>query len=341
MRLRHSWVVWVTCILSGAATAQTVEEFYSGRTVTVLVGSGAGGTTDISGRVIAEHLQRHIPGHPTIIVQNMPGGGSVTMTNHLFRSAPRNGAVLGYSLPGIITAQLMEPERARFDGRALNWIGSALKYTGIVSVMSTAPATTLDEARRTELFIGTTGRGSPAHQFPAMAQALLGLRFNIVAGYESSNDVVLAMERGEVHGQSSSLQAWAITRPGWLTDGRIVHLLYVGPPDWLALPGVPYLRDLVSTQRERALAAFIAIGSNMGWPLFAPPGVPAERVEALRAAFASLMADPQFARAVEDTVKAQLQPTVGDALAELVDHALATPDGVLAEAKTILGLDRR
>lgn len=333
-------MLFITFILCNIGFAQAVDDFYSDRSITVLVGSGAGGTTDISGRVIAEHLQRHIPGNPSIIVQNMPGGGSVTMTNYLYRSAPRDGSVLGYSLPGIITAQLMEPERAKYDGRELNWIGSALKYTGIVSVMSTAPATTIEEARHTELFIGTTGRGSPAHQFPAMAQALLGLKFNIVAGYESSNDVVLAMERGEVHGQSSSLQGWAIARPRWLTDGRIAHLMYMGPPDPLGTPGVPYLRDLVSTEREKALVDFIEIGSNMGWPLFAPPGVPADRIEGLRAAFAALMTDEEFARAVESTVNAQLQPTLGSNLDEFVGHALDTPGDILSEAKTILGLDR-
>ena len=334
-------MLFIAFILSDIGFAQAVDDFYSGRSVTVLVGSGAGGTTDVSGRVIAEHLQRHIPGNPSIIVQNMPGGGSVTMTNYLYRSAPKDGSVLGYSLPGIITAQMMEPERAKYDGRELNWIGSALKYTGIVSVMSTAPATTIEEARHTELFIGTTGRGSPAHQFPAMAQALLGLSFNIVAGYESSNDVVLAMERGEVHGQSSSLQGWAIARPQWLTDGRIAHLLYMGPPDPLGAPGVPYLRDLVSTEREKALVDFIEIGSNMGWPLFAPPGVPADRIEGLRAAFSALMTDQEFARAVESTVKAQLQPRLGRDLDEFVERALETPDDILSEAKTILGLDRR
>jgi len=334
-------MLFIALALSDIVSAQAVDDFYSGRTVTILVGSGAGGTTDISGRVIAEHLQRHIPGQPSIIVQNMPGGGSVTMTNHLYRSAPRDGAVLGYALPGIITAQLLEPERAKFDGRELNWIGSALKYTGIVSVLSTAAATTIEEAKQTELFIGTTGRGSPAHQFPAMAQALLGLKFNIVAGYESSNDVVLAMQRGEVDGQSSSLQAWAIARPGWLNDGRIAHLLYMGPPDPLAAPNVPYLRELVAGERQRALVDFIEIGSNMGWPLFAPPGVPGDRVETLRMAFSALMNDPEFARAVESTLRAQLQPTVGQGLAEFVDRALDTPEGILSEAKTILGLDRR
>ena len=341
MQIKKHYFLLLSLLASSIGFSQTAEDFYAGRTVTILVGSGAGGTTDISSRVIAEHLQRHIPGNPTIIVQNLPGGGSVTMTNYLYRSAPKDGSVLGYSLPGIITAQMMEPRRARFDGRKLNWIGSALKYTGIISVMSTAPATTIEQAKDTELFIGTTGRGSPAHQFPMMAQALLNLKFNIVAGYESSNDVVFAMERGEVHGQSSSLQAWAITRPSWLADDRITPLLYMGPPDPLAEPGVPYLRQLVSSTRQRALVDFIEIGSQMGWPLFAPPDVPVNRVEALRDAFNSLMNDPKFIQAIVLTVRAELQPTIGSELTFFVEKSLDTPDIILSEAKSILGLDGR
>ncbi|MBH98962.1 MAG: hypothetical protein CMM56_10995 [Rhodospirillaceae bacterium] len=328
-------------LMSSTTTAQTAKEFYAGRTITILVGSGAGGTTDISGRIIAQHLQGHIPGNPSIIVQNLPGGGSVTMTNYIYRSAPRDGSILGYSLPGIITAQMMEPRRAKFDGQNINWIGSALKYTGIVSVMSSSPATTLEEAKQRELFIGTTGRGSPAHQFPAMAQALLNLKFNIVAGYESSNDVVFAMERGEVHGQSSSLQAWAITRPEWLTDGRISHLLYMGPPDPLAKPGVPYLQSLMTNDRDRALVDFIEIGSHMGWPLFAPPEVPLDRIRALRDAFKTMMNDPEFIQAFKISVRSELQPTIGDELSFFVEQALETPESIVSEAKTILGLNNR
>jgi tripartite-type tricarboxylate transporter receptor subunit TctC len=270
----------------------------------------------------------------------MPGGGSVTMTNYIYRSAPEDGTVLGYSLPGIITAQLIEPRRAKYDGRKLQWIGSALKYTGIVSVLSTAPATTIEQAKHTEVFIGTTGRGSPAHQFPAMAQAILGLKFNIITGYESSNDVALAMERGEIHGQSSSLQYWAISRPEWLTDERIVHLLYVGPPDPLARPGVPYLAELTASDTEEALVEFIEIGSRLGWPLFAPPGAPRHRVTALREAFADLMGDREFIEYFQSTVRGQLDPSIGDDLAALVERALRTPESTLVQAKTILGLER-
>jgi tripartite-type tricarboxylate transporter receptor subunit TctC len=326
------------CICCQAA-AEDAADFYRGRTVTVLVGSGPGGATDISARVIARYLEKHMPGGPTVIVKNMPGGGSVTMTNYVYRSAPRDGTVLGYSLPGILTAQLLEPQRARFDGTDINWIGSVMKYTGIISVLATAPATTIEQAKHTELFIGTTGRGSPAYQFPAMAQALLGLKFNIIAGYESSNDVALAMERGEVHGQSSSLEYWALSRPEWLNNGKIVHLLYVGPPNPLGTPGVPYLRDLVTSERDKALVDFIEIGSNLGWPLFAPPGVPAAELAGLRAAFADLVDDPEFVTAFETTVKGRVNPASAEELGALVARALATPQEILLEAKKILGLD--
>ncbi len=332
-------VLLVCLCASGVAVAQPAEEFFAGRTITILVGSGAGGTTDISARSIGQHLGRHIPGNPTVVVVNMPGGGSVTMSNHLYRSAPKDGTTLGYSLPGIVTAQLLEPRRARYDGREINWIGSALKYTGVVSVLSTAPATTLDQAKDTEIFIGTTGRGSPAHQFPAIVQALLDLRFRLITGYQSSNDVVLAMARGEVHGQSSSLQYWAISRPDWLSDGRISHLLYVGPPDPLGTPGVPYLGDLVTDAEDRALVDFIEISSRLGWPLFAPPGVPQARVEVLRRAFTRLIEDPEFQADFEATVKGRLNPTAGADLAVFVERALDTPVSTLQAAKTILGID--
>jgi len=332
-------VLLVLVCSHSVAVAQPAADFFAGRAVTILVGSGAGGTTDTSARSIARHLGRHIPGEPTIVVVNMPGGGSVTMSNHVYRSAPKDGATLGYSLPGIVTAQLLEPRRARYDGREINWIGSPLKYTGVISVLSTAPATTLAEAREHEVFIGTTGRGSPAHQFPAIVEALLGLRFRLITGYQSSSDVVLAMERGEVHGQSSSLQYWAISRPDWLADGRISHLLYVGPRDPLGTPGVPYLGDLVTNPPDRALVDFIEIGSRLGWPLFAPPGVPQDRVAALRAAFERLVEDAEFAADFESTVKSRLDPTTGADLAAFVERALDTPAATLDAAKTILEID--
>jgi tripartite-type tricarboxylate transporter receptor subunit TctC len=319
--------------------AQSVADFYNGRTVTILVGSGAGGITDTSARIMGRYLEQYIPGNPTVIVQNMPGGGSVTMANHVYRSASADGLTLGYPLPGILTAQLMEPNRAKYDARDFTWIGSLFKATNTLSVLAPAPVATIDDARTTEIIIGSTGRGSPLYQFPAMTKALLDLPMRIITGYEGSGDITLAMDRGEVDGQGPALDYWEISRPGWVTDGSLLHLVHIGPADSARIPGVPHLRDLVATERERQLVDFLEIGANLGWPLFAPPGVPADRVAALQQAFTELSQNPEFAAAVEETIGSQLNPTVGDDLREFVLTALATPPDVIDEAKAILGLN--
>jgi len=319
--------------------AQSVADFYNGRTVTILVGSGAGGVTDTSARIMGRYLEQYIPGNPTVIVQNMPGGGSVTMANHVYRSVSADGLTLGYPLPGILTAQLLEPNRAKYDAREFTWIGSLFKATNTLSVLAPSPVATIDEARTTEIIIGSTGRGSPLYQFPAMTKALLDLPMRIITGYEGSGDITLAMDRGEVDGQGPALDYWEISRPGWVTDGSLVHLVHIGPADPARIPGVPHLRELVASERERQLVDFLEIGANLGWPLFAPPEVPADRVSALQQAFMELSQNPEFAAAVEETIGSQLNPTVGDDLRDFVLGALSTPPEVIDEAKAILGLN--
>jgi len=320
------------------ASSQDVAQFYSGRTVTILVGSGAGGITDTSARMIAAYIEKELPGGPTVIVQNMPGGGGVTMANHLYRSASKDGSVLGYSLPAIVTAQLMEPNRAKYDARELNWIGSAITASNSLSVISTSPVLTLEDARNDEIIIGASGRGSLLYQFPAMAKALLGLEMRIITGYQGSAEISLAMERGEVHGQGAALDYWAISRPDWLTNGNLVHLVHIGPEDPERAPGVPHLRDLVTSDRDKALVAFLEIGADIGWPLFAPPDVPADRIDALRAAFTRMFDDQVFLETFQSSMRTPLRPTSGENLTALVNRAVETPDTVIEAAKDVLGL---
>lgn len=325
-------------LLADCGWAQDESDFYAGRTVSILVGSGPGGVTDTSARLIARFLEKHIPGQPTVIVQNMPGGGSVTMANHVFRSVPRDGTVLGYPVPGLITAELLEPNRAKYEGRRLNWIGSAFQSTNTISVLATANVTTLEEARQDEIFLGASGRGSPLYQIPALAKALLDLQFTIVTGYEGGSAVVLAMERGEVDGQAIALDFWMNSRPAWLSNGSLVHLLRIGPPDAVRAPGVPHLRNLVDTDRGKALVDFIEIGFTLGWPLFAPPDVPEERVLVLREAFAQLVTDPEFETAARTVLQIELNPILGVELARYVDQALSTPRSLVDEAIGMMGL---
>ena len=322
---------------AGNAAGQSAAEFYADHPLTLLVGSAPGGVTDTSARIIAGYLEAYVPGQPTVIVQNMPGGGSVTMANHLYRSSARDGSVLGYSLPAVVLAQLMEPNRAKYDGRELSWIGSAITAANSITVLDNAPATTVAGAREAEIIIGATGRGSLLYQLPAIASELLGLQLRIITGYQGSAEIALAMERGEVHGQASGMDYWSLSRPDWLADGRLSHLLYIGPVDERA-GSAPHLGDLVSTPRDKALVELLEIAPNMGWPLFGPPEIPPDRVAALRQAFDDVMQDEGFSEAILTAMRAPLRPTTGAELAAIVTSALDTPDAVVAEAKELLGL---
>ena len=321
----------------GSAVAQNAADFYASRPLTLLVGSAPGGVTDTSARIIAGYLEAYVPGQPTVIVQNMPGGGSVTMANHLYRSGNRDGSVLGYALPAVILAQLMEPNRAKYDGRELSWIGSAITAANSITVLDAAPATTVAGARETEIIIGATGRGSLLYQLPAIASELLDLQLRIITGYQGSAEIALAMERGEVHGQASGMDYWSLSRPDWLAEGRLSHLLYIGPEDERTA-GAPHLGDLVSTPRDKALVALLEIGPNMGWPLFGPPDVPADRLAALRQAFDDVMSDEDFSDDILAAMRAPLRPTTGAELAAIATSALDTPDTVVTQAKELLGL---
>ena len=326
-------------LIAGIAAGQSAEEFYDGRNVTILVGSGPGGITDTAARIIGRSIEDRIPGNPTVIVQNMPGGGSVTMINHMYRRAARDGTVFGVSLPGILTAQLMEPRRARYDGREFTWIGSILRTTNTISVLNSTSVRSVDDLRAAEVVIGSTGRGSPLYQFPAITNALLDLNFRIISGYESGAEIALAMERGEVDGQGPSLDYWEITRPQWLQNGNLVHILHIGPPDMVRAPDIPHLSELVDTDQDREMVAFLEIGANLGWPLFGPPDIPAERATAVRNAFAQIVEEQAFADAIHDAMKAQVNPTLADELTDYVNRSLDTPQYVIDEAKRILGLD--
>ena len=326
-------------LLLGATTAgaQDTADFYASRSITILVGAGPGGITDTSARIIGGFLEELVPGGPSVIVQNMPGGGSVTMANHIYRSAARDGTVLGYALPAVIVAQLMEPRRARYDGRELSWIGSAITSTNVITVLSGSPATTVNQALDAEIILGATGRGSLLYQLPTMARELLGLDIRIITGYQGSAEISLAMERGEVHGQAAGMDYWSLARPQWLEGEQLHHLVRIGPPDARA-PGTPHLVDLVASDRERALAGILEIGPNMGWPLFAPPALPADRLAALRAAFAEMLEIEAFEEAILTSMRAPVTPKPGAELQSIVEDALNTPESVVAEAKELLGL---
>ena len=321
---------------SAPAWADATSDFYRGKSIRLLIGFGPGGGYDIYARILAQHMGRHIPGHPPIIPQNMPGAGSVLVANHLANVAPRDGTVIGTFASGVPSMPLLSPDQAKFDAAALGWIGSANNEVQIDYVWNTAPAITLDQVRNTEVIIGATGPGSASVDFPLMVNEILGFKYKLITGYKGTAEINLAMERGEIHGTAGL--TWAGTRsasPDWLRDKKIVIIAQYGRMPHPDLPHVPLVIDLAENERDRQALNLIFSRQEIGRPFAAPPALPTERLTALRRAFDATMKDPDFL-ADADRAKLDILPVGGEVVADMVAGLAATPPEVVARVQNIL-----
>lgn len=325
-------------VMAGGAAAEPAGEFFNGKTVRLLIGFGPGGGYDIYARVIAQHMGRHIPGHPSIVPQNMPGAGSVLVANNLANVAPRDGTVLGTFASGVPSVPLLAPDQAKFDASALTWIGSANNEVQIDYVWHTAPATTLEGVRQREIILGATGPGAASVDFPLMVNAILGFKYKLVLGYKGTTEINLAMERGEVHGVGGL--TWAGTRsatPDWLRDRKIVIVAQYGRTRHPELPDVPLVIDLAENEADRQALNLVFSRQELGRPYAAPPLLPADRTTALRQAFDATMNDPAF---LADAKKAKLDilPVDGETVAKMVTALSETSPEVVDRVRKILQL---
>ena len=277
------------CVSAGAA------DFYQGKQVTIVVGFTAGGTYDATARLFARHLGRHLPGKPTVIVRNMPGAGSLVATMSLYGSLPKDGTALGVVGGGVALEPLLGNPQANYDPRRFNWIGGRTRDHFLCLVWHTVPVHTLADATRRETVMGATGPGSRTMTYPKALNELVGTKFKIVSGYPGGNEITLALERGEVEGYCG----WALgsikTRaPDWLRDGKIRPLAQFTLSKAADLPNVPLASDLAGSEQARRAVEFLATDSVLAWPLVAPPDLPAERLDELRAAFDAMLKDPQL-----------------------------------------------
>jgi tripartite-type tricarboxylate transporter receptor subunit TctC len=331
-------------IVAGALTAATpavaadnaVEGFYRGRTVTIVVGYSVGGGYDALARVLAPHLSRHIPGNPTIVVQNMPGAGSLRAANYLYQAAPKDGATLGIFARGMAMEPLIGTSTTRFDSRNFAWIGSG---TNEVSVCATAAASrvkTWDDLRTIPSTFAGEGSGSDPDIFSIMLRNVFGAKLRLVSGYPGGADMTLALERGEVDGRCGwSWSSVKLQRPDWVEGHKLNILVQLAMQASPELPGVPLIFDFAATERERQILNLVLSRQPMGRPLVAPPGIPPERKEALRRAFDATMADPAFI--TEATARnLEVNPVKGADLDRLLGHLYATPPAVIAEVRAII-----
>lgn len=324
---------------AGPVRADAVEDFYRGKTVTVLSGNSASGAYSTYARILERHIGRHIPGNPSTLVKFMPGAGGITFANWLYNVAPKDGTAFGTFHQRMGLEPLIAPtSRIKFDGKGYTWIGSMAKQSGVCFTWHTSATRSVADAKARETTVGYSGASSADAVMPRMMNAMLGTRFKSIGGY-SGTDILLAVERGEVEGRCGF--GWVslkTTRPDWIRDRKvnvIVQFALKRHPD---LPDVPVMSDFVKSDDDRRVLQTVFGTTEMGRPYAAPPDLPADRTAALRRAFMAALNDERL-RTEAAKQNIELDPLPGEAVQELVAGFYATPEAILKRAAAFLGAD--
>jgi tripartite-type tricarboxylate transporter receptor subunit TctC len=318
-----------TALLALPVDAGAVAEFYRGKTVTLVVGYGPGGGYDVYARLVGRHLGRHIPGHPNVVVQNMPGAGSLRAVNWLYRLAPKDGTALAHFARNMpLLGMLGTNPKANFDPLMFNWLGSSSSFADdayILIVRTDIPVKTIDDARRPggdPLVLGGTAQGATGNDVPIILRDTIGLNVKQVVGYPDSGALFLAMERGEVHGRITDLSSVRAIKPQWLkpNSGFQVLLQFARETRHRDFPNVPTARELARNESSRMLIELTELPYKLSRPFAAPPGIPDDRARALQRAFAATHQDPQY---------------LAEAARQRVDVSPVSAEGVVAALKRI------
>jgi tripartite-type tricarboxylate transporter receptor subunit TctC len=327
---------WLGLVTAAAGQADDVAGFYAGKQVNLYIGYSPGGGYDTYARMLARHIGKHIPGSPTVVPQNMPGAGSLTLANFLYNIAPKDGTALGTIGRGIAMEPLLGGTGTRFEATRFTWIGSMNNEVSVCASWHTSPIKTVEDMRTHELIVGGTGSGSDTDTFPVALTNLLGLKIRLISGYPGGNDVLLAMERGEVDGRCGwSWGSVVAVRSEWLAEDKVNILLQMALDKHPDLPDVPLVMDLARSDDERMAMELIFSRQVMGRPYLAPPGIPAARREALRRAFDATLTDPAFL-ADARRIDLELNPVTGEQVEALLTRIYgASPAAVRLAADAI------
>jgi tripartite-type tricarboxylate transporter receptor subunit TctC len=330
--------------LASQACADTVADFYKGRTITLIVGYGPGGGYDLFARLMARHLGRYIPGNPTIVVQNMPGAGSLRATNFLYAVAPRDGTTIGsFARDMPLLAILRTNAAAVFDPRKFTWLGSSSDFSGdayLLMVRKDAPVNSIEDARRPggpPIVLGGTAEGTTGSDIPLVLRNALGINIKLVTGYPDNGAIFLAVDRGEVNGRTADLSTMRSLRPEWLlpTGGMRALVQFARATRHPEFADVPTARELARGDDALTLIELAELSYKMSRPFAAPPGVPAERAQALRQAFAAVHNDRQYR---EEAAKLGLEvsPIGGEEVLQEIDRIAAAPPAILDRLKRLM-----
>ena len=311
--------------------AQAPAEFYKGKQIRLVVGTAPGQDYDLWARLIGRHITRHIPGQPSLVVENMPGAGHIVATNHLFSVAPKDGTAIGMVSRGMTDAAIMKVRNIRFEPGRFNWLGSPEVSHRVMFVSAASGIARVADLFERELIVGAPGGGQGVTAAPILLKNLLGMKLKIVTGYRSPGEVVLAVTRGEVGGLVTTVGGPVSARRQWVADGKM-RVLFNMEPERVPWLDAPTVFDVTRTQEQRQVLTFFAGNTRLGRPLMAPPEVPAERVAVLRRAFDATMKDAAFLKEAE-TMGFEVSPQSGEAITALVAAALATPEEIIRKAE--------
>lgn len=330
-------VIVASSLGSNSTRADSVADFYNGRQVTMLVGVGLGSSYGTHSRLFADALKKYLPGNPNIIVQSMPGAGSAKMVNYLYNVAPKDGTYFGFPFKYVAVNQALGVKGLKYDANKFSYIGSLGPINSTVTLWrATSPAKTLEEARKHTVIMGSSGKSSETYITPTLMNSLLGTKFKVVTGYKGAAPIQLAMERGEVHGIAASWDSLKAGKPGWLRDKKVVLIAQSGTERNWDLQDLPTLLDLAKTPEQKEILGFFARGNAVGWLMMLPPGVPQDRVAAMRKAFDAVMKDGKYLSEIKKR-RMDIAPIPGTRVQRLIRETLAVPAATMKKIKAAMG----
>jgi tripartite-type tricarboxylate transporter receptor subunit TctC len=327
--------ILLAAVAALAASPARAQSPYEGKTVTIVTSTGVGGVYDLTARVIARHMGRHIPGNPILIVQNMPGGGNVLATNYMYNIAPKDGTTIASIHNAMPLHQVLDGRGVRFDAAKFNWLGSTGSENEVIIVWSTAGIKTIKQAMERQVVLGATGAGSGLSIIPTAMNNVLGTRFKLVIGYKTSEDINLALARGEVQARAFGINSIVSQHSDWLKESKVAFLAQAGVKRDKDLPDVPLLTELAGTAEQARVLKLISSPAGLGHPYLAPPGVAPERLALLRKAFDATLKDTAFLAEVQK-LQIAIDPMSADDVGAIVAETINAPADVVAKAKAAM-----
>ena len=319
---------------AGTAAAQTPEQFYQGKLLDLEIGYPTGGSNDAYGRLLANHLGRHIPGAPAIVPRNTPGAGSFLAVNRVYANLPKDGTVIALGAPTLALDERLGSQGARFKTAELNFIGRVDSLINIVMMWKASKVKSIADAQMNVSTLSGTGAGSTVSIYPTVLNNVIGTKFKLVMGYRGSNEAMLAMERGEVEGHSTAWAAVKVAKPDWLRDKTVNIIVQFALKRHPELPDIPTAVELARNDEERAVLSAIMNASEVGTAFFTTPGIPPERLAVLRRAFDDTMKDPDFLAEAE-RLRLGVSPLPGEELQKLVAQVSNLSPALLERVRAV------